>query len=148
MNISDLRGGPSWSFGIASEWPLSEDQGPIKSHLMTTNKLILKVLHFVVVAYGLKSILTSFLSKEEVTDLCGRLSLPVSQRKTDLVEVICHYGSSVSGIEKVLFDNLVKRFLDLSWDEYYLEIIKLNLHFPESKSKAEILDEIVGAPMV
>jgi hypothetical protein len=102
----------------------------------------------VFVAHGLKSILTSFLSKEEVMELCRKLSLPLSQRKTDLVEGICQYGGSISGIERVLFSSVVKHFLDRSWDEYYLEIIRLNLHFPESKTKAQILDEIIGAPMV
>jgi hypothetical protein len=102
----------------------------------------------VFVARGLKSILTSFLSKEEVMDLSRKLSLPLSQRKTDLVEGVCHYGNSISGFEKVLFNNLVKRFLDRSWDEYYLEFIRLNLRFPESKTKAEILEEIIWAPMV
>lgn len=101
-----------------------------------------------IVAHGLKSILTSFLSKEEVLDLCSKLSLPLSHRKTDLVEGICHYGSSISGFQKVLFDNLVKRFLDRSWDDYYLEIVRLNLRFPESKTKADILDAIVAAPLV
>jgi hypothetical protein len=130
------------------EWNNAPISGEDSSVAPPTNKLILMVLQLVFVAHGLKSILTSFLSTEEVMDLCRRLSLPISQRKTDLVEGICHYGGSISGLQKVLFDNLVKRFLDRSWDEYYLEIIRLNLHFPESKTKAEILDEIVGSPMV
>jgi hypothetical protein len=93
------------------------------------------MLQSISMAYGLKSILTAFLSKEEVMDLCRRLSLPLSQRKGDQVEAICRYGSSISGIEKVLFNDLVKHFIDLAWDDYYLVIIRLNLHIPESRTK-------------
>ncbi len=93
-------------------------------------------------AYDLKSILNTFLSKEEVMELCRKLSLPVSLRKGDLVESIILYGDSTDGIGRILFRNIVRSSLEKYWDDCYVETVRLNLHIPESSTKAEILDEI------
>jgi hypothetical protein len=61
-----------------------------------------------------------------------------------LVNAICLRGSSAIGIEKEVFNNQMRSFLDSTWDEYYVETIRSNLNIPDSKTKTEILDEILS----
>jgi hypothetical protein len=94
-------------------------------------------------AYDLEFLLNASLSREELKDLSRKLSLPVSDKKGDLVGAICLREKSAIGIEKAAFYKLLITFLDSLWDEYRVEIVRLNLNIPDSSTKAEILVKIV-----
>ena len=93
--------------------------------------------------YDLEFVLNSFLSKEEVKDLSLKLSRTLSLDSGELVRAICLQEKTAVGIEKTMFDNLLLSFLDSTWDEYDVEMIRKKLNIPDSKTKKEILVKII-----
>ena len=93
--------------------------------------------------YDLEFVLNSFLSKEEVKDLSRKLSQTPSLDSGELVRAICLRGKTAIGIEKTMFNNLLLSFLDSTWDEYDVEMVRLKLNIPDSKTKTEILVKII-----
>jgi hypothetical protein len=93
--------------------------------------------------YDLESILTSFLSEEELRDLSRKLSQPTSLNKVELVRAICLRERTAVGIEKENFKILLLSFLDSAWDEYDVEMVRSKLNISDSKTKAENLARII-----
>ena len=93
--------------------------------------------------YDLEFVLNSFLSKEEVKDLSLKLSQTTSLDNGELVRAICLREKTAVGIEKTKFNNLLLSFLDSTWDEYDVEMVRLKLNIPDSKTKTEILVQII-----
>jgi hypothetical protein len=93
--------------------------------------------------YELEYVLNSFLSDEEVNDLSRKLSQPPSLEKGELVRAICLREKSAVGLEKEKFNRQLLGFLDSTWDEYDVEMVRSKLNIPDSKTKAEILVQII-----
>ena len=93
--------------------------------------------------YDLEFVLNSFLSKEEVKDLSRKLSQTTSLDHGELVRAICLREKNAVDIEKTMFNKLLLSFLDSTWDEYDVEMVRLKLNIPDSKTKTEILVKII-----
>jgi hypothetical protein len=93
--------------------------------------------------YDLEFILNSFLSREEMKDLSRKLSQIPSLDNGELVRAICLREETAVGIEKTMFNNLLLSFLDSTWDEYDVEMVRLKLNIPDSKTKTDILVKII-----